>query len=93
MCPDEKLSPGEKLVRWRHEKGLSQRAAAALAGLSQPAWQAYECGGLPKTPAATSIERITSGAVRVTDWVESEDARVVRRARAKAKRVPRRATA
>lgn len=87
------MTPAEKLVKWRHERGLSQREAAALAGLSQPAWHAYENGGLPKTPAATSIESATGGAVRVTDWVESEETRSVRRARAKAKRVPRRRAA
>lgn len=76
-------------MTWRHERGLSQREAAKLAGLSQPAWQAYENGGLPKTPAAVSIERITDGAVRVVDWTESEEVRAVRRARAKTRRVPR----
>lgn len=82
------MTPGEKLVEWRHARGLSQRAAAKLAGLSGAAWQAYESGGLPKTPAAVTIERITDGAVKVLDWAESEEERAVRRARAKAKRVP-----
>lgn len=76
-------------MKWRHANGLTQREAARRAGLSQPAWQAYESGGLPKTPAALSIERLTDGAVSVTDWAESEEERAVRRARAASRRVPR----
>ena len=83
------MTAAEKLVKWRHDNGLSQRAAAKKAGLSQPAWQSYESGGLPKTPAAVKIERATGGAVTVSDWVESEETRAVRRARSSAKRVPR----
>lgn len=83
------MTPAEKLVKWRHEHALSQKQAAEMAGLSQPAWQAYENGGLPKTPAAVAIEKITKGAVKVFDWAESEEDRAVRRAKSKAKRVPR----
>ncbi len=81
------MTPGEKLVRWRRENGMTQRAAAKLAGLSHATWHAYESGGLPRTPAAVAIERVTNGAVAVGDWVESEEDRAVRRARAASKRV------
>jgi transcriptional regulator with XRE-family HTH domain len=90
-CYHQRMNAGEKLLKWRHEQGLSQKQAAEKAGLSQPAWQAYESGGLPRTPAASTIERITDGAVKVSDWEESELKRAERRARSKAKRVPRRA--
>lgn len=81
------MTANEKLLAWRKKKGLTQREAAALTGVSQPAWQAYENSGIPKTPAATAIERVTDGFVSVNDWVESEETRAVRRARAASKRV------
>lgn len=83
------MTAAEKLVKWRLENGLSQREAARLAEVSQPAWQSYESGAIPKTPAATAIARVTKGAVAVSDWVESEEVRAVRRARAKTRRVSR----
>lgn len=84
------MTPDEKLLEWRQNNGLSQEAAGKKAGLTKAAWQSYESGTIPKTPAAVAIERVTDGAVKVSDWMESEVKRAERRARSKMKRVSRR---
>ena len=60
----------EKLVAWRLGQQLSQREAAARIGVSQPAYQAYETGGVPGIFAALAIERATAGAVQIREWAE-----------------------
>lgn len=84
------MTAAEKLVQWRLGKGLSQRQAAKLMGRSHVTWHSWENGGLPATNLAVELERVTEGAVAVTDWAESEEARAVKRARTKARRVLRR---
>ena len=66
------MTPGQKLIAWRKRRKLSQRDAAELVGVSQPSWQAYEAGGVPRTTVASTIERVTDGAVLVADWSERE---------------------
>jgi len=86
----------QRLVEWRKAKGLTQRAAAALAGVSQAAWNSYEddqSGSCPGITAALDIARVTEGAVPVEEWREADSAKAVRRARAASKRVPRQAKA
>ena len=85
-----------QLVSWRKEKGLTQREAAALAGVSQAAWNGYEDAtsrSCPGINAALNIARITDGAIPVEAWREADVAKAVRRVRAAAKRVPRPAEA
>lgn len=84
------MTAAEKLIQWRLGKGLSQRKAAKLVGLSHVSWHAWENGGLPTTNMALVIEKITDGVVAVSDWAESEEARAIKQARTKARRVPRR---
>jgi transcriptional regulator with XRE-family HTH domain len=83
------MTAGEKLVRWRLANELSQREAAARVGLSQAAWQSYESGGHPRVRAATAIEKLTKGAVKVGDWADGEEERAVRMARKAARSVQR----
>lgn len=81
-----------RLVGWRQRKGLSQRAAAKLAGVSQAAWQSYEddtSTSCPGVNAALSIQEITKGEIPVTEWRELDVAKAVRKARAASKRVAR----
>lgn len=81
------MTAGQKLLAWRKKLGLSQREAAARAGLTKAAWQSYEAGSSPKAPAIGSIQRVTDGEVSLSDWAETEEQKVVRRARANAHRV------
>jgi DNA-binding XRE family transcriptional regulator len=86
----------QRLVQWRKERGLSQRDAARLAGVSQAAWNSYEddnSSSCPGINAALEIARVTEGRIPVEDWRESDIARAVRRTRAAAKRVHRQAKA
>lgn len=79
-------------MEWRKRKGLSQRAAAKLSGLSHVAWQSYEDDGSTSCPginAALAIATVTDGEIAVEDWREADTAKAVRRARALAKRVPK----
>lgn len=77
----------EKLRRWRKARGLSQAEAATKAGLTKAAWQSYETGSSPKASAVDAIQRVTDGEVALSDWIESDEAKLVRRARAAAARV------
>lgn len=36
------MSVGRKVRKWRQSRGLSERAAAAKIGVSQPTWRAVE---------------------------------------------------
>lgn len=81
-----------RLVAWRKSKGLSQRAAARLAGLSHVAWQSYEDDTIASCPgvnAALAIAKVTEEEIAVADWAEADTAKAMRRARAMSKRVPR----
>jgi transcriptional regulator with XRE-family HTH domain len=81
-----------RLVAWRKGQGLTQREAAALAGVSQAAWNGYEDSSSTSCPginAALNIARITDGTVPVEAWREADVAKAVRKARAASKRVRR----
>ena len=85
-----------RLIAWRKGRGLSQRDAARLAGVSQAAWNSYEDAESTSCPginAALEIARITDGAVPVEEWREADSAKAVRRAVAASKRVSRPAKA
>lgn len=81
------MNAAQKLLEWRKGRNLSQREAAELAGLTKAAWQAYEAGASPKATAIDAIQKITDGAVSLSDWIESEETKAVRRAKASARRV------
>lgn len=86
----------QRLVAWRKGRGLSQRAAAKLAGISHVAWQSYEAeetASCPGINAALLIADVTGGEISVEDWREADVVKAIRRARAAAKRVPRLAKA
>lgn len=56
--------------RWRESKGITGKAAAKLAGVSQPAWSDWEAGKrIPRVDMAVRIADLTRGAVPVTAWV------------------------
>ncbi len=79
-----------RLVVWRRRKGLSQRGAARLAGVSQAAWQSYEddtSTACPGVNAALAIQEITHGEIPVTEWRELDVAKAMRKVRAASKRV------
>jgi len=79
-----------RLVEWRKREGLSQRRAAALAGVSQAAWQSYEdaeSNACPGVNAALAIEEITKGEIPVSEWREADAVKAKRKAIAAAKRV------
>lgn len=81
-----------RLVAWRKRQGLSQREAAAKAGVSQAAWNSYEdedSTSCPGVNAALSIEEVTSGAIVVADWRQADSAKAIRKAKAAHKRVRR----
>ena len=81
-----------RLVEWRKGAGLSQREAAALAKVSQAAWQSYEDDtsvACPGVNAALAIERVTGGEIQVRDWSEADAVKAARRARSIEKRVPK----
>ncbi len=49
-----------RLRGWRKDRGLSQREAAELAGISQPAWCQYEAGKVPiDIRVITCLVRVT----------------------------------
>jgi DNA-binding XRE family transcriptional regulator len=84
-----------RLVEWRKGKGLSQREAARLAGVSQAAWQSYEdarATSCPGVNAALCIEEVTEGEICVDDWREADSAKAARKAVAASKRVQRMST-
>jgi transcriptional regulator with XRE-family HTH domain len=66
------LSLAAKLLAdWRKEKGLTQKDAAALFGVSQPMLSEYEDGKkVPRTLLALKIEQVTEGRVRIATWGE-----------------------
>lgn len=75
----------KRLLHWRLSRGISQRDAAKLADVTQSAWQRYEDGkSRPKQRAADAIERLTVGAIRSTEWAETDEEVALRRARTKA---------
>ncbi len=59
------------MLAWRLESGLSQRAAARKAGLSQPTWTKLEGNRASRVSVgvAALLELVTSGAVTVADFV------------------------
>lgn len=83
------MTTGERLAKWRLDEGLSQREAAAKAGMSQAAWQSYESGGKPGVEAAVSIDTLTDGKIKVADWRDSKAEREARRSKAASRRVRR----
>ena len=81
------MRAAQKLLEWRKARGLSQRAAATQAGLTQNQWQSYEAGGSPRAAAMAALVKLTGGFVTLSDWLESDEERAVRRARFASKRV------
>lgn len=52
------MTIGERLRQWREDRGLSQREAAAMLGVTQPAWCSYERD--ESTPRADAIQGLIS---------------------------------
>lgn len=64
------MTVSERLVAWRTSTGLSQREAARRAGVAQPTWSDLEAGRAKRVSVDTAmaVERVTDGAIRVTEW-------------------------
>jgi transcriptional regulator with XRE-family HTH domain len=60
----------ERLIAWRTAANLSRREAARRAGIAQPTWSDLEGGKARRVSVDTAlaIEKITGGAIRVTEW-------------------------
>lgn len=64
-------TPAEKLRLWRRGRGLTQRAASALIGVSVPTFLALEHGATPvKMATAVTIFRATG--IALGDWAPEE---------------------
>lgn len=62
-----------KLVKWRQEKALTQRAVADLLGVSQPTVSDWENGSIPAPDQVVRVFRFTAGAVAPNDWYALPD--------------------
>ncbi len=64
------MTVSERLVAWRSSVGISQREAARRAGVAQPTWSDLEGGRAKRVSVDTAlaVEKITEGAIRVTEW-------------------------
>lgn len=64
------MSIGRRLKRWRVERELTQREAAALAGISQPTWHAVETGTVKRLSGdvAAGIVAATDNAFTLADF-------------------------
>lgn len=72
--------PGDELLLWRRDRGLTQGEAAREAGLDQSAWSLLERGRrVPSIYQATALERVTGGVVKVADWLSKEQRRALAR--------------
>lgn len=69
------MTVSERLIAWRVSTGLSQREVARRAGVAQPTWSDLEAGRARRVSVDTAmaVERITEGAIRVTEWSSSVD--------------------
>ena len=66
-----RVSVGRKVKRWRTARGLSERAAAAEVGVSQPTLRAVEAndvGGI-SLDVAVSFIRALGGTITVNDFL------------------------
>ena len=63
------MKASQKLKKWRDTNGLTQRAAALKAGLSQAAWHSIEAGTSKRIglDVANAIVAVTDGAVSLKD--------------------------
>lgn len=68
--------PAQRLKAWRAARGLSQKEASKLAGITQAAWCEYENGEkLPRVQQAVALAKLTAGdanAVTVEMFAEAE---------------------
>jgi transcriptional regulator with XRE-family HTH domain len=67
------MAAAEKIRAWREASGLSQRAAAEQASMSQAAWCEYETGAMtnPAADIVQAFDRLTAGTVHhitLGDW-------------------------
>lgn len=65
------MSVGKKIARWRAARGLSERAAAALAHVSQPTWRSVERDEMKRIglDVAWRIVRACGGVVTLDDFL------------------------
>lgn len=72
---------GERLEVWRRKRGLSQRQAAELAGVTQPAWCNYERDQVvPRDLALVQrLVSLTSGSVTLDLVAQAQTADRARR--------------
>lgn len=69
--------PHARLMAWRLERGLSQRAAARVFRIRQGSWSFIERGERPPTLAqAFRLEKVTG--IDACEWVKPSDLRVGR---------------
>lgn len=66
------MTNGEKLRAWRDRSGISQADAAEKIGTKQRTWASWETDGTtPEIDFAEALEKLTTGAVTMRDWVRS----------------------
>jgi transcriptional regulator with XRE-family HTH domain len=65
------MSVGKKVRKWRNDRGLSERAAAELAGVSQPTWRAVESDDTKRIglDVAYRFVKALGGAISLDDFV------------------------
>lgn len=65
------MSVGKKVAKWRAAQGLSQRAAATRARISQAAWQAIEADEVKRIglDVACRVVVACDGAIVLEDFV------------------------
>lgn len=74
------MQAAQKLKAWRERMELSQTALSKLLGCDQSMISHYERGGLPSYRRMKKIERVTDGAVSITDWGSGPDPAAIARA-------------
>lgn len=67
------MSVGRKVRKWRTSQGLSERAAAAKAGVSQPTWRAVERDDIKRIGLEVARRLVVAldGTITLDDFVAS----------------------
>lgn len=84
---DENLTPRERLKAWRDERGLSQKEAGAMIGVSGPAWCEWENGGRAPVEHRAALEVLTG--IPASDWATDREREAMEKARASVAKLAR----
>lgn len=83
---DENLTPRERLKAWRDGRGLSQKEAGAMIGVSGPAWCEWESGGRSPVEHRAALEVLTG--IPAAAWATDREREAVEKARASLATLP-----